>query len=315
MKKITLALGGGGMKGFAHIGVIRQLEKEGYQIAALSGTSVGGLVGSLYASGFSTQELEAFSKSIKFPNIFTLAPHDSPSLIGLQGLFKMLKEKLGEKTFKDLQIPFYATAVDINSGREIIIDSGKLLTAAQATSAIPGVFPSVVIDDMNLVDGGVLDPVPVSAARWLCSDHPIVAVSLSVPSEKWKDSLKISVPSYVPIPDFIVSQLEQLRLGQAMKTFVDSTDIMSSMIADLRLRMEKPDVLLRPEVYKYSLVDRVDVDEAIAYGEQVVIEAKQQLDDAFSLSKRVNRWLRPSYMNGELLSQIESDLTVADEGN
>ena len=88
MKKITLALGGGGMKGFAHIGVIRQLEKEGYQIAALSGTSVGGFVGSLYASGFSTQELEAFSKSIKFPNIFTLAPHDSPSLIGLQGPFQ-----------------------------------------------------------------------------------------------------------------------------------------------------------------------------------------------------------------------------------
>jgi NTE family protein len=315
MKKITLALGGGGMKGFAHIGVIRQLEKDGYRVAAVAGTSVGGLVGSLYASGFSTEQLEEFSKSLKFPNIFNRAPHDSPSLIGLQGLFKVLKDKLGDKTFEDLKIPFFATAVDINSGREIIIDTGKLLTAARATSAIPGVFPSVSIHNLNLVDGGVLDPVPVSAARWLSSDHPIVAISLSVPSEEWKESEKISVPSYVPIPDFIVSQLEQLRLGQAMKTFVDSTDIMSSMIADLRLRMEKPDVLLRPEVYKYSLVDRVDVDEAIAYGEQVVIEARQQLEEAFSITKRVNRWLRPSYMNGELLSKIESDLAVADEGD
>lgn len=315
MKKVTLALGGGGMKGFAHIGIIRQLEEEGYEIAAVAGTSVGGIVGSLYATGFSTVEMEEFSKSLKFPNIFNRAPKDSSSLIGLQGLFKLLEDKLKEKTFDDLKIPFYATAVDIKSGKEIILDSGKLITAAQATSAIPGVFPSVVIDNMNLVDGGILDPVPVSAARWLCADYPIIAVSLSVPTDKWQDSLKIQVPSYVPIPDFIVQQLHQLRLGQAMSTFIDSTDIMSNMIAELRLDIEKPDVLLRPEVYKYSLVDKVDVDEAIAYGKKVVLEAKDQIESAFGITNRVNRWLRPSYLKGELLSKITTDSTVADKGN
>lgn len=313
MKKITLALGGGGIKGFAHIGVIRQLEKKGYQIAALAGTSVGGIVGALYASGFSTEELERFSKSLKFPNIFNRAPDDPPSLIGLQGLFNLIKEKLGDKSFNDLKIPFFATSVDINTGKEVILDSGKLLPAIQATSAIPGVFPSINIGNLSLVDGGVLDPVPVSAARWLCPDYPIIAVCLSMPTDQWQDSEKIQVPSYVPIPDFIVHQFTQLRLGHAMRTFIDSTDIMSNMIAELRLGIEKPDVLIRPNVSKYSIIDRVDVDEAIAYGEESVIEAEQQIEAAFSISNRMNRWLRPSYIKGQLLSQINSGSAVPDK--
>lgn len=314
MKKITLALGGGGIKGFSHIGVIRQLEKEGYQVAAVAGTSVGGIVGALYAAGYTTEEMESFAKSLKFPNIFNRASDDQPSLIGLQGLFKLLEERLNGKRIEDLKIPFAAIAVDINSGRELVIDSGDVLRATQATSAIPGVFPSVKLGHMNLVDGGILDPVPVSTARWLNSDHPIIAVSLSIPTDKWQDSSKMQIPSYVPIPEFIVHHLNQLRLGQAMQIFVDSTDIMTNMIADLRLKMEKPDVLLRPEVFKYSLVDRVDVDEAIAFGEQAVVQARQEIQAAFKVFRRFDRWLKPSYMNGILLSEISEISTSPDEG-
>jgi len=304
MKKISLALGGGGMKGFTHIGVIRQLELEGYQIAALAGTSVGGIVGAMYAAGFSTQEMEDFSKNLKFPNLFNRSSEDSPSLIGLQGLFNLLKEKLGNKTFKELKIPFVAISVDINTGYEIILDSGSVLSAIQATSAIPGVFPAVQIHNLQLVDGGIMDPVPVSGARWLCPDYPIIAVCLSVPPQDWQDSAKIQVPPYIPIPEFIVHHFTQLRLGQAMKVFVDSTDIMTKTIAELRLKMEKPDVLLRPGVYKYSLVDQVDVQEAIQYGMQAVQKALPQITAAFSVTDRINRWLKPSFLSGKLLSEI-----------
>ena len=122
MKRITVALGGGGMKGFAHIGVLRQLEKEGYEVAAIAGTSVGGIIGALFACGYSTTDIENFSKSLKFPNIFNREPDDAPSLMGLQGLYKLLAEKLGDKTFQDIKIPFAVTAVDTKSGQELILD-------------------------------------------------------------------------------------------------------------------------------------------------------------------------------------------------
>lgn len=305
MKQISLALGGGGIKGFAHIGVLRQLEKEGYEITGIAGTSVGGIVGAMYAAGHSTEELEEFSKNLKFPNIFNRPHKDAPSLVGLKGLFNLISDLVGDKTFEDTKIPFAAIAVDINSGREIIIDTGKLIQAMQATSAIPGLFPSVQMKNMKLVDGGILNPIPVSSARWLCPDNPVLAVSLSIPTSEWQDSSKISMPSYVPVPDFIVHQFNQLRLSQAMQIFMDSTDIMSNTIAELRLNIEKPDVLIRPEVYKYSIIDKVDVDEAIEYGQKAVIEAKQQLEAAYSITKRMNRWLRPSFIQGHLLSQIE----------
>jgi NTE family protein len=307
MKKITLALGGGGIKGFTHIGVIRQLLDEGFEIAAIAGTSVGGIVGSLYAAGFSTQEMEDFSRSLNFQKILNRAPNDTPSLIGLQGLFNVLKEKLGDMSFKDLKIPFVSTSVDINTGREIIMDTGKVLPAIQATTAIPGLFPAVRMDDLNLVDGGVLDPVPVSPARWLFPDYPIVAVSLSVPNSEWAEAEKITVPPYMPVPDFIVQHFNQLRLGQAMQIFIDSNDVMSNMIAELRLRIEKPDVLLHPKVYKYSLIDPIDLDEAIAYGKESVKESLKDINASFSAFKRLNRWMRPSYMKGTLLSEIESN--------
>ncbi len=307
MKRITLALGGGGLKGFAHIGVIRQLLEEGFEISAIAGTSVGGIVGALYAAGFSTQEMEGFYKSLDFQKLINRAPNDAPSLVGLQGFFNFLGKKLGDMSFKDLNIPFVSTAVDIYTGREIIMNTGKILPAIQATSAIPGLFPAVRIGAMDLVDGGVLDPVPVSAARWLFPDYPIVAVSLSVPNSEWGEAEKIQVPSYVRVPDFLMQHFAQLRLSQAMKVFIDSNDVMSNMIAELRLGIEKPDVLLHPKVYKYSLMDLIDIEEAIAYGEESVKESLNEINASFSAFKRVNRWMRPSYMKGKLLSEIKPD--------
>ena len=137
--------------------------------AAIAGTSVGGIVGSLCTQPvFLTQEMEGFYKSLDFQKLINRAPNDAPSLVGSTGIFQFPRyEKLGDMSFKDLNIPFVSTAVDINTGREIIMNTGKILPAIQATSAIPGLFPAVRIGAMDLVDGGVLDPVPVSAARWL----------------------------------------------------------------------------------------------------------------------------------------------------
>jgi len=301
MKKISLALGGGGMKGFAHIGVLRQLEKEGFQIQAIAGTSAGGIVGALYAYGIPTEEIQDFSKSLNYSELFSRSPHDPPSLLGLGGLYEKIKKILGDATFNDTKIHFAVTSVDIHSGDEVIIHKGGLVDAVMATTAIPGIFPAKELAGCTLVDGGVLDPVPVNIARWLLPGFPVVAVSLTPQMEDWPKVPRLDIPPYVPIPQFIVDQLNQFRLGKAMHIFIDSMDIMTNKITDLRLRVEKPDVVIRPQVHKYTMFDKVDVDEVISLGEKAVIAASNQLRQMASVSNRVNRWFKPSSSPGSLL--------------
>jgi NTE family protein len=303
MKNISLALGGGGTKGFAHIGVIRQLEKEGYSIKAVAGTSAGSIVGSLYATGFTTYEIEKFSTTLKFSDIFNRSQDDAPSLMGLGGLHHKLEEKLGNSTFSETKIPFAATAVDTHSASEIIINKGTLTTAIRASTAIPGIFPAEILGDMNLVDGGVMDPVPVAVARWLCPDCPVVAVSLLPEMENWPEIARLTVPSYVPIPHFLIEQFNQLRYGKAAQVFLDSMEIMTNMVADLKLRLDKPDVILRPAVDHYTMFDKVDINELIHLGEKAVIASRTDLEHMNSASKRVYRWLKVNKLPGRLLEE------------
>jgi len=312
MKKLTLALGGGGMKGFAHIGVISQLEKEGYKIEAIAGTSAGGIVGALYALGFTPGDMETFSKNLKYSELFSRNSGDPPSLLGLGGLYKQLDKVVGNSNFKDLAIPFAASAVDIKSGRELILNSGKLVDAIKATTAIPGIFPSVKIGACYLVDGGILDPIPVAVARWLNPDYPVIAVSLTPPMSEWPNIPKLDIPPYVPIPQFIVEQLNQLRLGKAMHVFIDSMEITTNTIAELRLKIEKPEAIIRPKVHHYTMFDKVNVDELIELGKSAVIQAKQEIEKAFSLQTKVVRWLKINHPPGVLLSDLVDHSAGAD---
>ncbi|MDO9545801.1 MAG: patatin-like phospholipase family protein [Pelolinea sp.] len=301
MKKITLALGGGGTKGFAHIGVIQQLETFGFEPSAIAGTSAGGLVGALYASGYSSTEIGSFANSLNYSKLFTRAANDLPSLLGLGGLYELLKKYLGDMTFADTKIPFAVTAVDRNSGIEYIINTGKLTDAVKATTAVPGIFPPFILGKKTLVDGGVLNPVPVSIARWLKYDVPVLAVSLTAPPEKWSSLPKYEVPSFVPVPHFVIEQLSQLRLSKAVESFVDSLELMVNQIAWLRLKEEKPDVLINPSIYKYSMIDDINVNEAIELGKNSVIEKFDDISKAYSISNKLGRWIRASKPPAKLL--------------
>ncbi len=179
MTDIALALGGGGVKGIAHIGVIKQLEKEGFKIRAIAGTSAGGIVGAVYAAGVSLDLIVSELGMVNQKEFFARQPDDPPSLLGLTGLVNFLNTYLEGKCFSDLSMPLALTAVDIRSKQEIILNKGSVVQAVLATVAIPGVFPPVMINDLELVDGGVLDPVPVAVARWLAPHLPVVAVCLS----------------------------------------------------------------------------------------------------------------------------------------
>jgi NTE family protein len=175
-KKITLALGGGGFRGIAHIGVLQALLDLDLDIRAVAGTSAGGIVGALFAAGYSPEQMILALRQLDSRKIFRRQKGETPSFLGLQGIYATLRELIGDRDFSDLKIPFACTAVDLNTCNEIVIENGKVLDAIMATIAVPGVFPFKQIGELKLVDGGVLDPVPVNVARHLAPRLPVVAV-------------------------------------------------------------------------------------------------------------------------------------------
>jgi NTE family protein len=303
-RKIALALGGGGMKGYSHIGVIRQLEREEFEITAIAGTSAGGIIGSLYCCGYSPDEIELFIEGLDQRSLFGHEKGEQPALLGLGGLFKLLKSKIGERDFNKLQIPFLCTAVDVRSGSEIIMDSGMVIDAVQATSAVPGIFPAKIIGDLCLVDGAVFDPVPVAVARWMAPNLPVIAVCLSPSQDNWSNLPRLQVPHSMPVPSSVVDTVFQLRLGQALRVFIDSMDIMTNMLAELRLNIDKPDIILRPSLKEYAIFNDAQTSELVKLGEDVVKSNILDLSNVFSMGKRVPRWFKPSRLPGQLLSEI-----------
>ena|SRR5271157_959535 len=301
MADLALALGGGGMKGIAHIGVIRLLESYGFNIRAIAGTSVGGLIGAVYAAGYKTSEIENIINGIEWNHFFKRDRHDGPSLLGLQGITETLINILGDRQFSDLVIPFACTAVDLHCDQEIILSHGTVVDAMQATIAVPGIFPPKQIGESLLIDGGVLDPVPVALARWLAPTLPIVAVCLSPVPEGWSYLPSFHVPSSSPIPAPIIEQFAHLRIGQAFQIYLRSMDVTSRMLAELRLQVDHPDVLIRPDVYRYGLLDEANPEELIQAGVKATIKSLPEIMKALSWSNQISRRFRRSVIPGKII--------------
>lgn len=284
---ITLALGGGGAKGNAHIGVLRRLEKEGYKIRSVAGTSFGGLVAALYSVGYSPTEIQAIFESTDQTHLYGRAPQDGPSLLGMAGLRALLNKVIGEKTFADTRIPCAVTAVDINSGREVFLSEGKLMDAVLATVALPGIFPVQRLNGWDLVDGGVLNPVPVTTARMLSPDLPVVAVVLNDPIDLPVRGYSIPVPSI--FPKSITDRIARISLAQSLDVFLRSVDVSSRALSHLRLEVDKPEVIVRPHVHHLSLLDQVVVADVAQLGEDALVEVLPQLKRAVSWQARLGR--------------------------
>lgn len=313
--QISLALGGGGIKGIAHIGVIDCLEKAGFTIASIAGTSVGGLIGAVYAAGYSPAEILAVMESLNPTRIYTRQATDRPSLMGYTGLAEALVEILGENRFSDLKIPFACTAVDIRTSQEIYLNEGLVIDAVLATIAVPGVFPPKMRGEAELVDGGVLDPVPVNLARCMNPKLPIVAVALTPDRNDWQrlPQFNFSPPVPLPIPSPIVEGIARLRIAQAFQTFLHSMDVTARMLTELRLEVDRPDVIIRPNVYHYGLLDVVQPRELVPLGYTAAEKAIPEIRKAYSWPNTMLRILRqPPRRNGET-SRKQSNLVPTDE--
>lgn len=287
-KEIVLALGGGGMRGIAHIGVIKCLVENDYHIVGIAGTSAGGLFGCMYAAGASFERIDsAIDKFTSHPS-FNRHSTDTSSLIGTVGLEKLLSDILEDKNLEDFPIPFAATAVDLYTGSEVVITSGPAMKAVLSTIAIPGVFPSQELDAYKLIDGGIIDPVPVNAARELNPSLPVVAVRLSrkpanfIPTEAM-------LPFQDRLPSSVSDKLFRNRLIESLRTYYQSIDVLTGKLESISLDVDQPDVIVAPEIGHYPVLDMVIPPDLQDKGYEAMHMALPQLEQAYSLVNKVRR--------------------------
>ena len=286
--EIGLALGGGGARGIAHIGVLRILEKEKIRIGAIAGTSIGGLIGAVYLSGWSADEmLEKFSK-IDQPKLYGHLKSEEPSLLGLAGGTRVLNELLGDRTFADLRVPFAVTAVDLETGQVLVINKGRLIDAVLATIAVPGILPARRWGDRLLVDGGVGNPVPVDVVRELRPGMPVAAVVLTQPTQP---SIAVPVPE-IPGAAPVLEYLSRLRFTQAINVFIKAVDVGGKLLAETRLELDKPDLIIRPKLGDIGLFDRVNIRDLVELGEDSVLDSIEEVRRVASLGYRLRKLFR-----------------------
>jgi len=183
-----LALGSGGARGLAHIGVIKVLEENNIPIDFIAGSSIGAMVGGFYASGLTTREMEEITLSTDWHRVFSVLSDPSlrNGLLGGEKVKAFIESYIDGKKFEDCKIPFVAVATDLKTGEIKVLDKGKMAPSIRASMSIPIIFKPVEIDGKTLADGGLSAPVPVEIVRNMGADI-VIAVNLDKHyfDEKW----------------------------------------------------------------------------------------------------------------------------------
>ncbi len=192
--KIILVLGGGGARGFAHIGVLKALREANIHIDMVVGTSMGALVGALYCAGVPVEKIEDISEKTKWEDITNMGYISlfkmlvAEKLLSTERLETYVRKNIGDLQFSQLDIPFVCVATDITTGEKIILKEGNVAVAARASATIPGVFAPVEYSQRYLVDGGLVENIPVSAAKLFDPDVVItVAVSADITKNQFNN--------------------------------------------------------------------------------------------------------------------------------
>jgi NTE family protein len=227
--KVGLALGGGGARGLAHIGVVDILHQEGIPIDMIAGTSIGALVGAVYAQGKDCGVVKDVATSINLTKMMSLADLALPKtgFIGGKGIIKLLKTVIGgDVKFEDLEIPLALVATDIMSGEEVVIKKGSVLEGIRASISLPGIFTVVKWNNRYLVDGGLVNPVPVSVLKEMGADFIIAVNAIPDIGERSNKMLKRK-KQRSKAPNIFNVLLQSLYIGtyQLAKSSLEGADI------------------------------------------------------------------------------------------
>jgi NTE family protein len=273
---IALALGGGAARGWAHIGVLRALDEAGIRVAMIAGTSIGALVGGCYLAG-KLDELEEFARSLTRRRILGLLDLNfgGSGLFGGMKLTQRMQQHIDGLTFEDLPKPFVCVAAEIRTGHEIWISSGSLITAMRASYALPGVFEPVVCNGRVLVDGALVNPVPVTVCR--AHEQPLV-VAVNLHYDLFGRAAVIRHSADLPEKEGRTLDGEKapllvdrgpsrhdVRLG-ITGVMVEAFNIIQDRISRARMAGDPPDLSLQPKLGHIGLTEFYRADEAIKIG-------------------------------------------------
>lgn len=305
--KIGLALGSGSARGLAHLGVIRAVEEAGVQVNYVAGTSIGALVGAVYASG-SIDSLESTFQKFDWKKMVSFFDVIFPKsgLIDGAKVRDLVRALVHTEVIELLPIPFCAVATDIQSGKEVVIRQGDLIEAVRASIAVPGIFTPVRSNGLLLVDGGLVNPVPVSVARAMGADI-VIAVDLNQQIVTGKNLKPLIAPRTTPPPpdiptptsrwvgDCLLSlrELQQRLLAKdapaagqftrwlsaeplpnIFELLLASVNIMETSITESRLGIDKPDLIISPPLGEFRFLEFNRAEEIISIGYE---SAREQL--------------------------------------
>ena len=291
--RVGLALGGGSARGWAHVGVIRALEQAGIRPDLVCGTSIGALVGAAYAAG----ELEHFEQWLLGLGIADVLSFMDVGLSGgvIKGerLMEFFRLNFIDRPVEDLAMPFAAVATALHNGAEVWLREGSTIEAVRASIALPALFTPVVHEGRVLVDGGLVNPVPVSLARAMGADI-VIAVDLSsdilgrylreepepeAPAallSEWRQKLQENLSALIPAhPD------DEPKLPSMLDVMASSINIMQVRITRSRMAGEPPDVIVAPRLAHLGLLDFHRSKEAIEAGVRAVEAALPSLRTLF----------------------------------
>jgi len=305
---IGLALGGGAARGLAHIGIVRTLVAHGIVPNVVVGTSIGAVVGGAYATGH-LDTLEAWARKLQPRNLLGYLDIrlNGSGLIGGDKLAAQLEAAIGPTLIEDLQVKFATVATEVRTGHEIWLTHGRMVDAMRASYALPGIFSPVLVGDRWLVDGALVNPVPVSAARAFGAEI-VIAANLSSDIFAHSTTIYSHGPSAeVTVAVTPATMIEPAtpkrgfgRLFSAERTvkreffgsagrpgissvMVDAFNIMQDRITRARLAGDPPDLLISPRVGEIGWFDFHRADDLIAHGTRAAERAIDSIQEAIHI--------------------------------
>ena len=300
---LGVALGSGAARGLAHIGVLKVFEEENIQIDTLAGTSIGALIGALFAAGVPVRQMEQVALEIDWRSMAKLLDPVIP-LSGLtdgRKLVSFIEDLLPVRNFEDLNRPFAITATDIKTGEAVIIKQGDLLEALRASLAFPGIFSPASFGKRLLVDGGLCNPLPIDVTRNMGADKVIGICTIPKVNKKTPEAYMNKRNNHRETRGW-KDYFNARRIEQAFKTAVgkefngdsnngtdikppnifkvcaQSVAIMENVINDLQIKQCPQDLILRPELDDITLLEFHRADEIIAAGEAAAHAAMSEID-------------------------------------
>jgi len=290
MKKIALVLSGGGARGIAHIGVIEELQKRGYEITSIAGTSMGALVGGMYAAG-KLEEYKEWMCSLDKMKVFSLVDFtfSADGIVKGDKVLNAIREFVPDTNIEDLKIAYSATAADIENHKEIVYRSGSLYEAIRASIAIPMVITPVIKDNAIIVDGGVVNNLPISNVKRY-KDDLLVAVyvnanvqpiklNISKKEEKVKKSVYLQkLNEFYEQLNIISPKPKKEKLGYF--TLIDKTIVSASLqLVQLSIQKNPPDILVNISRDTCGTYDFYKADELVEIGRMAAIESLDKFEN------------------------------------